>query len=37
MQKGSDMVSNTGISIHCLEKEFTFTESLQASKSKPEY
>ena len=33
----ADMVSNTGIFLHCLEKEFTFTESLQPSKSKPEY
>ena len=31
------MISNTGISLHCLEKEFTFTESLQPSKCKPEY
>ena len=33
----ADMVLNTGISLHYLEKEFTFTESLQPSKSKPEY
>ena len=33
----ADMISNTGISLHCLEKEFTFTESLQPSKRKPEY
>ena len=33
----ADMISNTGISLHCLEKEFMFTESLQPSKHKPEY
>ncbi|MEW8545279.1 MAG: reverse transcriptase domain-containing protein, partial [Candidatus Thiodiazotropha sp.] len=33
----ADMISNTGISLHCLEKEVTFTESLQPSKRKPEY
>ena len=33
----ADMISITGISLHCLEKEFTFTESPQPSKRKPEY
>ena len=33
----ADMTSNTGISLHSLEKEFTYQESLQPSKSKPEY
>ena len=33
----ADMTSNTGISSHSLEKEFTYQESLQSSKSKPEY
>ena len=33
----ADMISNTGVSLHCLEKQFTFTESLQPSKHKPEY
>ena len=33
----ADMISNTGISFHCLEKEFTFSETLQPSKRQPEY
>ena len=33
----ADMISNTGIALHSQEKEFTFQESLQPSKSKPEY
>ena len=33
----ADMISNTGISLHCLEKEFTFSETLQPSKRQPEY
>ena len=33
----ADMISNTGIALHSLEKEFTFTDSLQPSKRKPEY
>ena len=39
----ADMISNTGLSLHSLEKErslekkFTFTESLQPSKHKPEH
>ena len=33
----ADMISNTGISLHCLEKEFTFSEALQPSKRQPEY
>ena len=33
----ADMVSNTGIPLHCLEKECTYAESLRPSKSKPEY
>ena len=31
------MISNTGISLQCLEKEFTFSETLQPSKRQPEY
>ena len=34
---GADMISNTGIALHSQEEEFTFTESLQPSKCKPEY
>ena len=33
----ADMTSNTGISLHSLEKELTYQECLQPSKSKPEY
>ena len=33
----ADIISNTGISLHCLEKEFTFPETLQPSKRQPEY
>ena len=33
----ADLTSNTGISLHTLEKEFTYQDSLQPSKSKPEY
>ena len=33
----ADMISNTGISLHCLEKEFNFSETLQPSKRQPEY
>ena len=33
----ADMTSNKGISLHSLEKEFTYYESLQPFKSKPEY
>ena len=33
----ADIISNTGISLHCLEKEFTFSETLQPSKRQPEY
>ena len=33
----ADMTSNTGISLHSLEKEFTYQECVQPSKSKPEY
>ena len=33
----ADMISNTGIALHSLEKEFIFTVSLQPSKRKPEY
>ena len=33
----ADMSSNTGISLHCLEKECTYLESLQPSKRPPEY
>ena len=33
----ADMTSNTGISLHSLEEEFRYQESLQTSKSKPEY
>ena len=33
----ADMVSNTGISLHCLEKEFNYSETLQPSKRQPEY
>ncbi|MEW8548387.1 MAG: reverse transcriptase domain-containing protein [Candidatus Thiodiazotropha sp.] len=33
----ADMASNTGISLHNLEKEFNYQESLQPSKAKPEY
>ena len=28
----ADMISNTGISLHCLEKEFTFSETLDPVK-----
>ena len=33
----ADMSTNTGISLHCLEKECTYLESLQPSKCPPEY
>ena len=33
----ADMTTNTGISLHSLEKEFTYQECLQPSKSKPDY
>ena len=33
----ADMTTNTGVSLHSLEKEFTCQDSLQPSKSKPEY
>ena len=33
----ADLTSNTGISLHTLEKEFTYQDCLQPSKSKPEY
>ncbi|MCG8113581.1 MAG: reverse transcriptase domain-containing protein, partial [Candidatus Thiodiazotropha taylori] len=33
----ADMISNTGIALHCLEKEATFSESLRPTKRKPEY
>ena len=33
----ADMISNTGISLLSLEKEFTYTECLRPSKPKPEY
>ena len=33
----ADLTSNTGISLHTLEKEITYQDSLQPSKSKPEY
>ena len=33
----ADMSTNTGISLHCLEKECTYLESLQPSKRPPEY
>ena len=33
----ADVVSNTGISLHCLEKEFNYLETLQPSKRQPEY
>lgn len=33
----ADMKSNTGISLHSLEKEFSYLESLQPTKRKPEY
>ena len=33
----ADMISYTGISRHCLEKEFTFSETLQPSKIQPEH
>ena len=32
----ADMVSNTGISLHCLEKEFNYSKTLQPSKRQPE-
>lgn len=33
----ADMISNTGISLNSLEKQFNYMESLQPSKQKPEY
>ena len=33
----ADMISNTGIALHSLEKEFIFSVSLQPSERKPEY
>ena len=33
----ADMVSNTGISLRNLEKEFNYIESLQPTKNKPKY
>ena len=33
----ADMISNTGIYFHCLEKEFTFSERLQPSNRQTEY
>ena len=33
----ADMTSNTGISLHSLEKEFTYMDSLQPTKRPPEY
>ena len=33
----ADMITNTGISLHSLEKEFSYLDSLQPTKRPPEY
>lgn len=33
----ADMTSNTGITLHSLEKEFNYLESPQSTKRKPQY